>query len=665
MAEQTDRRSHDLAQQIDALEEQFKQAPERNASALAEAYLDYGRPREAIRVLEKFTNGKDVERNVLLAQAWFDSFNNSRSAKLLKVAAKAGSLDTMSRAQVLLGELAFEDGRSEEAKKHLQQARSLDPKNRRAAQLLQNLGEAVEIPEGVEPLDGPVGFRTAEVGTETASRAMTHIIVGFVACVALLGVYYWWSQNAYEAKKLAVEGAQMVESADVQSLRNAEIKFIAAREYQSGNEYAIAGLAEAYTLLWVDHGFDDYKAKAAELVELAREKNIEKAERFAAEVLYAYGEGKFAEAEQTAAAVIEKGGVSEKLYWTLGMCQRAMGKIKLGRDNLRRAYDLKGDAPHYATALGDAYDEDNDDRNATFFWKLAADRNSSYVPGVARSLMARVRKGADPKQLEDDLAALDEIEPKNIGKRDRAAIELARSALLTRLGKGKQSVAAAKKAADAIGETPRLLMTRGIALIADGKSNAGLKDLEAAHKKAPGLERYLYGLATALIDAGKHDKAIQTLKVGGGKLTQEPFYHARLGDAFRAKKNWKKAIESYDKALNLHEVYPAALLGRGIVAWRQKKYDDATSWLEKAIGARSSYPEVYVAVGLMWVERGYTKEAHTQLDMAEKLFIARGQDSRRMKEFYGSIIKAYGRAKRASSYVRQWAGREAAYRKGT
>ncbi len=67
----------------------------------------------------------------------------------------------------------------------------------------------------------------------------------------------------------------------------------------------------------------------------------------------------------------------------------------------------------------------------------------------------------------------------------------------------------------------------------------------------------------------------------------------------------------------------------------------------------------------MWVERGYTKEAHTQLDMAEKLFVAGGRDSRHMKKFYGSVIKAYGKAKRSSSYVKQWVGREEAYRKGS
>lgn len=523
--------------------------------------------------------------------------------------------------------------------------------------------ESPSVPTTGGDDDETIGFSTTDASRESASRALIQVLIGLVLCASGLGFYVWWSKHAHQAKTLAVEGAELVQNADTRSLNQAIERFTEAREHQSGNAYAIAGLAEAHTLLWVDHGFDDARPGAIELVALARERNIEKAERYAAEVLAAYGEGRYAEAEKTAAAVIEKGGVSEKLYFALGLTQRALGQMKLGRDNLRRAHDLKGDAPHYATALGDAYDEDNDGRNARFFWKLAAERNPDYELGVARSLAASIERGLDKEQAASQLADLDQEDRSLLGKRDQGAIELARAAFFTRYGPGKEAMAAATRSQELLGDTPRVLVARARAQLAYGKTEAGLESLEAAQKARPDSERYLFTLVDAYLDNGRVQPAIQALEGSAGKMAQDPAYYTKLGDAYLAKKDLDEANEAYDKALELHDAYFGALLGKGKASWARKRYEEATEWMRRAVAEREA-PEVYEAVGLMFLERRYHADADIQLVEAERRYRAAKRDPRKMSAFYATVINAYKRSGRGGSpYVKAWAKREEAHRR--
>ena len=55
----------------------------------------------------------------------------------------------------------------------------------------------------------------------------------------------------------------------------------------------------------VDLGFEDMRPKALEYTQRARDDDIEKAERFGAELLVLYGEGKYEEAEQLAASGVK------------------------------------------------------------------------------------------------------------------------------------------------------------------------------------------------------------------------------------------------------------------------------------------------------------------------------------------------------------------------
>ena len=149
---QSERRKATSDDIILELEDAYTKDPGKNVGPLAEAYIDFGRPKDAIRVLEKDGNGQ-VDAQVLLAKALYDSFQNAKAAETIKAAVGKGNLEKNLRAQLLLGEMAYEENREDEAKKHLKVAYDIDNKNRRAAELLNTLGESVEIPTEDEDED--------------------------------------------------------------------------------------------------------------------------------------------------------------------------------------------------------------------------------------------------------------------------------------------------------------------------------------------------------------------------------------------------------------------------------------------------------------------------------------------------------------------------------
>ena len=156
---QSERRKATSDDIILELEDAYTKDPGKNVGPLAEAYIDFGRPKDAIRVVEKDGNGQ-VDTQVLLAKALYDSFQNAKAAETIKAAVAKGNLEKNLRAQLLLGEMAYEENREDEAKKHLKVAFDIDNQNRRAAELLNTLGENVTIPEDDEEQDELVGFST-------------------------------------------------------------------------------------------------------------------------------------------------------------------------------------------------------------------------------------------------------------------------------------------------------------------------------------------------------------------------------------------------------------------------------------------------------------------------------------------------------------------------
>lgn len=498
---------------------------------------------------------------------------------------------------------------------------------------------------------------------ETAGRALTQIAIVAVICGAIFAAYYFKAKRNYESKTRVMNAAAQIDKADLASLTSTATMFTEALDFDSSSKRAISGLAFTYATRWTVAGDDTARTSATEWLSKAQSEKIETAERFAAEILVLTGDGKFAEAEQLAVKVVERGANDDKVYWALGNALWLQGKVRVARENLRRASELGGSVAHYAALAGDAYDVDGELRTAKLLWTQAAKANVLYLRGVARDISGRVRSGEPTAQLAQTLARLDAETPDRVSKWDRSAIEQARAELAFRAGKNEDALKAYDAAIKAGGDRPELLAGKARVLLVAGRAKEGVALLETAHKALPQARGILFALTEAYAANDQGEKALALLKAQT-EMADEHGYHARLGEAYTSIGKFAEAKTSYMKAMELKSDSADGLVGLARLAWKQKKYDDAREGFERALQAKQIFPEVYMGVGLMFTEMGAPTDGSSQLSMAEQQMKRQGWDTARMQRFYGDVLKAMGNAKKADALVKEWQARWDAYRTG-
>lgn len=630
----------------------------------AETHLANDRPKEAMNVLERAGDELPVEALILLAQARYELFDNTGAAEALKQARTKEHFDTFWRAHLLLGELACEAGDFDAAKKHLQRSSSMSHNDARATARQNALRDKLNT--SPTKISGTTPVSTSSVTQkETPAKMFITWAAALVGGAALLGGYQFWVQRSYELKKLVVEATPSATAGDFVHLRNAEQKYLAALALKGSDPHALSGLAEVYALLWVNHGDANAKQKATEYTQRAADKGIEKAEFFAAQGLVAYGEGRYQEGEAQLKKLVDQGIVADKVLYARGLNQRALGEFKAGTDSLRRAQSLKANAPHYATSLGDALDDDGNVRDAAMYWSAAAKTNPEYVPGVARALLARLHNGEMTSVITAELNKLEQMGDAQLGAYDKAAILLTRAEINAREGNNDTAMTAITQAIELGGPSARALESRARVALSQGNTDAALADLKTATQTSHAAWHYLSAYAAGLAANGQTADALQVLQNESQRLGEEPAFQVALGDVHRMAGDFVNATQAYETALKLNSQYAESYLGLGLLAAKQKNPTGALEQYEKAVAIKGSFPEVYEAIGLMWIGMGALPDAHTQLDAAEKMFFQNGVTPQRITQFYQSVIKALTTARGGATLAREWTGRQNRFRVGT
>lgn len=338
---------------LESLERAARDNPDDYGDRLATAYLEEGRPTDAIRLL-KDLKPRSPERTILLAQGYFDNFDNGTAAKLLGSLPKEPT-DSL-RAQLLLGELAVEKGKTSEAKVHLHRVHSIAPNHLRAIELLTSLGETLDDEDtNAEAL---VGFNTDDPEREPLGRALLHIALGLVVFSGVFAVYAWQVSRTGAANGYVEQAAAHLDAGE---LRSAADAFQAALAVEAESPEAIAGMAETQALLWVEAKRPEAEVKAIEWLGRAQSMGLNIPQRWTAELLVGVGRGNPALLTRATERLAARPLLTPRMHHALGRARRLLGDKTNGLNALERAHRQSSGNPVYACAYARALSEDGQD----------------------------------------------------------------------------------------------------------------------------------------------------------------------------------------------------------------------------------------------------------------------------------------------------------------
>ncbi len=200
-----------------------------------------------------------------------------------------------------------------------------------------------------------------------------------------------------------------------------------------------------------------------------------------------------------------------------------------------------------------------------------------------------------------------------------------------------------------VGKRARAKASLGGELIAAGKPGPGLKHLLGAleldpnnadihHELALGYrnlrkdERALYhfnraltlrpafpealnNLGTLYLMMGQWDRAIEAFQKALNIDTYKTphFCYNNVGLAYYRKKEYKKAMENYRRALGLFPAYPACHSNLARVYDALSKHEQAVNAYKQAISYAPDYPGTYLELGRLYLKLGRVEEAREAL----------------------------------------------------
>ena len=118
-----------------------------------------------------------------------------------------------------------------------------------------------------------------------------------------------------------------------------------------------------------------------------------------------------------------------------------------------------------------------------------------------------------------------------------------------------------------------------------------------------GLPRYEadehYKLALTAFDQGDYDQAIDHISKALALLPNQPEYLAARGYIYLQDGVRAKADEDFGRALQVHEFEMLALYGRGVIAYKDKNWEDAETAFSRALAVDPERPETLYYLALV------------------------------------------------------------------
>lgn len=467
---------------------------------------------------------------------------------------------------------------------------------------------------------------------ETPVAALLQILVALMAAGGLLFWYYGNVQTKKAVADLRTKANDAARGDDAPALLAAKAAFEEIPKHGTSiedDDKALVQMAELTAQLYQAYGLQDMRAEAQKWVNLAKQRDVKKAERYAAEAYLMIGDGDAAGAEAMLRDLTDKKGVRDgKILHALSVANLELGKYKEAQAAAEAGMKLQVGLTRLPIAHGDSLLAQANYGSARTAYKRAIQMNGNHLTARAAILLSQAVSGdGGPALLHKEAEKLRGEALTQTGStpppRTVAFIEYAEGEVYLREGDDKNALAQADKALSTYPKLHMAQVLKGRALARLGKLQEAKAAFEEAMKAAPTSVPYATLAAETLWRAGKPKDGVPFLAgvtertpTNGDAFVQLSLSQARAGMAKEATASAQKALEVLG---NAHEM---ALFAEARALQASGKLDEARTKYNEALGARGDqkWPEVFYEMGWVRFEEKTYEDAAMLFQEAIKLW---------------------------------------------
>jgi putative PEP-CTERM system TPR-repeat lipoprotein len=281
------------------------------------------------------------------------------------------------------------------------------------------------------------------------------------------------------------------------------------------------------------------------------------------------------------------------------------GLLALRRGDVQRARDqvlqVLKHAPDHVPSLvlaGAVELRANQPLAAEAYLRKAVSRAPEHL-GAQRMLVGALLRAGQPAKAVEALQPL----VQHTGIEDPQVLMLAGETYLAN-GDLKQAASYFTSAASSDAQKVAARTRLGQIALATGRTEAGIRELEAASELDAGQHQADLVLIVGHLRSNRTDRALEAARNLEKKQPDNPLSHYVLGIVHAARKDAAAARRSFEKALALRPSYLPAAQGLAALDLAEKKPDAARARYESMIAADPKNEQIYVALADLLARTG-------------------------------------------------------------
>ncbi|MDP2340180.1 MAG: tetratricopeptide repeat protein [Deltaproteobacteria bacterium] len=510
--------------------------------------------------------------------------------------------------------------------------------------------------------NGPPVYNVNSGKRESGVSALAQVAV---VALVVAGAVFGWYKFSFEKKRvadLAVAAKQKTEADDHIALLAAEKLFgeIGTEEKLTEDDAILVSLAEIQAQLYQAYGLASAKAKAERYVGMARDRDVKKAERYAAEAYLLLGDNRAAEAEAMLLDIVQnKGARHAKLLHGLAVAKLAQGKAKDAVVSALEGQKLSTQLVRLPIAEGDAYLAQGNFAAAANAYNKAKKLNPDHLRArTAITIVAAVSRLGKPELLLGEMDRLMAEATAEAPPRVRGFIDYGKGEIYLVDNKSKEALASAEASLATDPGQAATLALKGRALAKLGKVDDAKKAFDEALTAAPSSLPIAKAAALTLKRAGKEKDGVVYLQKVVTANPENGMAHAELALVQAAIGQGKDALKTADEAIaKLGNASDLAVFAKARALHADKQLVPALDTYKEALSyhANPEWPELYFALADLRFDEKNWDEAIGAYESAIKFWDKQGGSIDDVADAWEQIGKSYQgmggkKAKQAKEY---------------